>query len=359
MAWSFPIGHLLGSQVRVHITFFLLLAWVAAAELSEGSAAAAIESVLFVLALFACVVAHEFGHAIMARRFGIRTPDITLLPIGGLARLERIPEDPRQEIEVALAGPAVNVVIWAALTLVLGIGPSMSPLETVSTMEQGFLARLAAINLLLAVFNMIPAFPMDGGRVLRAALATVMDRPRATHLAAQAGQAIALALGFLGLTFGNPFLLLIAVFVFLAASAEDSEVSLRARAHDVPTRSAMITSFEALDPDDTLEAAASALLRTTQSEFPVVDGEGRLTGFLTRTAIVGGANRNELSASVSSAMVGSIPSVQLDTPLDRALDGLRNSDVPAVAVTDRGGLFLGYVTREHLGEWMAISSGGK
>jgi Zn-dependent protease len=176
MSWSFSIGTVLGSELRVHATFLLLLAWIGTAAFASGGPIAAMVNVAFVVALFACVVAHEFGHALMARRFGVRTPDITLLPIGGMARLEKIPEAPAQEIAVALAGPAVNIVIWAGLTLLFGAGDSLSTLGAIDDTGEGFVARLAAINLFLAVFNMIPAFPMDGGRVLRAALATRMDR---------------------------------------------------------------------------------------------------------------------------------------------------------------------------------------
>lgn len=227
MTWTFPLGRLFGSDVRVHATFFLLLAWIAAGAWIVGGPAAAAGNLLFVLALFACVLAHEFGHALMARRFGIATPDITLLPIGGLARLERMPDKPRQEIAVALAGPAVNVVIWAVLTLILGAKTEISGLLALQDPAQGFLGRLAAINLFLVIFNMIPAFPMDGGRVLRAVLALAMPRVAATRIAATAGQVLAFLFGFLGLTIGNPILVLIAIFVFLAAAAESGDVALR------------------------------------------------------------------------------------------------------------------------------------
>ena len=166
MSWSFPIGRLFGSELRVHATFFLLLVWIGTVSWMAEGTLAAIMSLLFIIALFACVVAHEFGHALMARRFGIRTPDITLLPIGGMARLERMPEEPRQEIAVAIAGPAVNVAIWALLTVFLGARTDMSTLQTLDDPAAGFLARLATVNLLLVLFNLIPAFPMDGGRVL-------------------------------------------------------------------------------------------------------------------------------------------------------------------------------------------------
>ncbi len=352
MTWSFPIGRLLGSELRVHATFFLLLAWIGAAAWMSSGLSAAIVNVGFILALFACVVAHEFGHALMARRYGIKTPDITLLPIGGMARLEKMPDEPGQEIAVALAGPAVNVVIWAVITLALGAQSGLGALQSLDDPAEGFLPRLAAVNLFLAVFNLIPAFPMDGGRVLRAVLATRLDRVRATRAAALAGQAIAFLFGFWGLTAGNPLLLLIAVFVFMAAAAESSDVALHASARGVPARDAMITNFETLLPDDTLEAAARSLVRTTQAEFPVVGSDGRLRGILTRSAIASGLQQGGAPQRVSAVMVSDVLQIRLEEPLEAALDGLAKPGAVAVAVTDRHGAFLGYITRENIAEWM-------
>ena len=318
---------------------------------------AALVNVAFILALFACVVAHEFGHALMARRFGVRTPDITLLPIGGMARLERIPEDPGQEIAVALAGPAVNVAIWAVLSLFLGVSADITALVAIDDTGQGFLERLAAINLFLVLFNMIPAFPMDGGRVLRALLATRMDRVRATRIAAYAGQGIAFLFGFLGLTTGNPLLMLIAVFVFLAAMAESSDVALHDLAKGYLARDAIITSYEPLGPDDPMQSAEAALLRTTQAEFPVLDAQRQLVGVLTKAAIVADAQDRDAKKRVSDAMTTDIATVPLSAPLEDVLDLLQQAETAFVAVTDRSGHFVGYITRENIGEWMVLNQG--
>jgi stage IV sporulation protein FB len=356
MSWSFPIGRLFGSDVRVHATFFLRLAWIAAAAWIEGGATSAAATLGFVLALFACVLAHEFGHALMARRYGIATPDITLLPIGGLARLERMPERPGQEIAVALAGPAVNVAIWVILTLVLGAETTVTGLTGIEDPAQGFLARLASVNLFLVLFNLIPAFPMDGGRVLRAALSLVLPRVTATRVAATAGQVLAFVFGFLGLTTGNPVLVLIGVFVFLAATAESGDVALRETARNLSARDAMITAFETLAPGDSMDAAAAALIRTTQGEFPVIDpADGRLIGFVTRGAILGAFAGDGARIPVGGA-VQPVPSVRLTAPLTDVFDALSDGGRPAVAVTDRAGVFLGYVTRENIGELMVIRS---
>jgi stage IV sporulation protein FB len=351
VGWSFPIGRLLGSELRVHATFFLLLAWIGAAAWVADGPAAALWNVAFVLTLFACVVAHEYGHALAARRYGIATPDITLLPIGGLARLERMPEDPLQEIVVALAGPAVNVVI--ALVLILfGANPGAG--AGVEDAGAGFLDRLAAVNLFLVGFNLIPAFPMDGGRVLRALLASRMDRARATRIAALAGQMVAFGFAVLGLLSGNLILVLIAVFIWFAAQGESADTALREAARGLYARDAMITAFETLAPDDTLDAAATALIRTTQHEFPVLDAGGQLAGFLTRAALLRALAEGSRAAPVSGVMADGIPQVGLAARLEAAMDAMNRAQAPAVAVIDARGHLLGYITPENLGELMLV-----
>lgn len=354
MVWSFPIGRLFGSELRVHATFFLLLAWIGAVAWLDGGPVAAAVNLLFVLALFACVVAHEFGHALMARRYGVTTPDITLLPIGGLARLDRIPEKPAQEIAVAVAGPAVNVVIWAVLVL-LGAETDLQRLVEIEDPAAGFWGRLAAVNLFLVLFNLIPAFPMDGGRVFRAVLSMGMGRVAATRAAARGGQLLAFLFGFLGLTSGNPVLVLIAIFVFIAAGAESADVSLRDMARHLRARDAMITQFETLQPSDTLQVASNAVIRTTQHEFPVVDAGGSLRGVLTRNALFAALAEGSAMRAVAEAMTGGIPTVPLAAPLDAALDALQDSGAPAVAVTEPSGRMVGYITKENIGELMVIS----
>lgn len=352
MSWSFPIGRFLGSELRVHGTFFLLLLWIGLSAYMTDGPAAAIENTLFVVALFACVVAHEYGHALVARRYGIRTPDITLLPIGGMARLERLPEKPAREIAVALAGPAVNVVIWAVLTVITGVQIGLDPLANIDDAGSGFIARLAAVNLFLALFNLLPAFPMDGGRVLRAILSTRLSRVRATRVAAGAGQIMAFLFGLAGLTTGNPILLLIAVFIFMAAAAESSDVALRSAARSLMARDAMITQYESLAPGDSLQAAANALIRTTQHEFPVIGVAGEPMGVLTRSGLFQAMSGDTPHGVVSDIMATPLPAVPLTARLDKALDALTG---PAVAVVSPTGQMLGYITRENIGELMVVS----
>ena len=227
MKWSWKIGKLAGIDLNIHVTFLLLLGWVALSHWSAGKTLDAVVSgVGFILALFACVILHELGHALAARRFGIATRDITLLPIGGVARLERMPEEPRQELWVALAGPAVNVVIAAAIYVWLTLTNGWVPLSQLSVASGPFLERIMVANVWLVVFNLIPAFPMDGGRVLRALLASRMEYLKATQIAAGLGQGLAFVFGFIGL-FTNPFLLFIALFVWIGAAQEASAVQMK------------------------------------------------------------------------------------------------------------------------------------
>jgi len=354
MSWSFPIGRLFGSELRVHVTFFLLLAWVGYAAYVQAGPQAALVNIAFVLCLFACVIAHEYGHALTARRYGIATPDITLLPIGGLARLERMPENPRHEIVVALAGPAVNIVIWAVLALFFGAHLSPDLLTGGEITASSFFAAIAMINLILALFNLIPAFPMDGGRVLRALLSMRMDRVRATRAAAHAGQFVALLLGFWGLSGGNPVLVLIAVFVFVAANAESNDVAMRAVARRVLAREAMITAYESLLPSDSVDAAGAALIRTTQHEFPVLDQAGALLGFVTRNAIFAARHEDGPNPhSVAEIMQSEIPRVGLMAGLEKVLEAL-GKGAPAVAICAKDGQMIGYITRENIGEFMVL-----
>lgn len=255
MKWSWRLGEFAGIGVYVHATFLLMIGWVAMSHWIQGqSLAATLIGVGFILAIFACVVLHEFGHALAAKRYGIQTRDITLLPIGGVARLERMPEEPLHELWVALAGPAVNGVIAVSLYLWLYATASLEPFSKLSLTDGPFIQRILLVNVSLVLFNMLPAFPMDGGRVLRALLATRMEYTRATHIAANIGQAMALLFGFLGF-FTNPFLLFIALFVWIGAGQEASMTQLKSALGGIPIGRAMITDYRTLSPGDSLGRA--------------------------------------------------------------------------------------------------------
>jgi len=354
MTWSIPIGTVGGTVIRIHVTFLLLLLWIAWAHYAQGGAQAALQGVVFVVLVFTCVVLHEFGHVYAARRYGIRTPDITLLPIGGVARLANIPERPSEELVIAIAGPLVNVVIAALLYLILGGLPSFAGTE-LQNPGVDLLARLASVNLFLFLFNLIPAFPMDGGRVLRALLGYRLGFARATQIAASVGQGVAFLLGLLGL-FGNPLLLFIALFVYLGAAAEAHAVQMRQVARGMLVGDAMITEFERLSPNSRVEDAVQELIRTTQHEFPVVDGAGRLRGVLTRDAMIHALQERGADTPVLDIMTRDIPLVQPRQSLDEALRLLQEKGLPAVGVADAEGRFVGFITLENIGEIMMVNS---
>ncbi|MGH9582643.1 MAG: site-2 protease family protein [Bryobacteraceae bacterium] len=301
MRWSWKIGRFFGIDLYIHATFWLLILWVVIAHWIAGHNSRAIASgVLFILVLFACVVAHEFGHALTARHYGIATKDIVLLPIGGVSRFERLPDDPWQEFCVAIAGPIVNVAIAAGIYLALFLTGGFKPVTALSIAGGPFLERMLAANVLLAVFNLIPAFPMDGGRILRALLATRMDHRRATQTAAAVGQGLALVFGLVGLFF-DPFLLFIAFFVWIGAAHEARSVEIREVFFGIPIRAAMQTHFKTLQTSDTLGDAIKATLDGSQHDFPVMWGD-RIMGILTRASLLSGLSQNGADRLVTEAM---------------------------------------------------------
>jgi stage IV sporulation protein FB len=353
MSWSLNIGTISGTAVRVHVTFLLFLGWIFAASWIVGGPETAWQGLVFLVLLFACVLAHEFGHIFTARAFGVSTPDVTLLPIGGVARLERIPEEPYEEFFIAIAGPLVNVAIAIALILVAGANVSMSHLYAVESPDASMVDRLAAVNLFLAVFNMIPAFPMDGGRVLRALLASRMGYVRATEIAAFIGQGVAFALGFIGLL-SNPMLIFIAIFVYLAASSEAHMVAIRAMARGVPVSAAMMTQFATLTPEAHVEDAVQTLLRTSQTDFPVVDAAGKPVGVLGRSDLIRALNQLGPAARVADAMTTDVPTIGQRRCLDEAFRLLQERSAPAVAVVNDSGRLVGLVTSETIGEMLML-----
>jgi len=353
MSWSLNIGSIAGTAVRIHVTFLLLLAWIFAVNYISGGPQAAWSGLVFIVLLFLCVLLHEFGHIFTARAFGIKTPEVILLPIGGVSRLERIPEKPSEEFLVTVAGPIVNVVIALVLILLGGANLSAEHLSAVENANAGMIDRLAVVNLFLAVFNLIPAFPMDGGRVLRALLATRLGYVRATEIAAMIGQWVAFVLGFLGL-FGNPILIFIAIFVYLAAASEAHLVAIRAVSRGVPVTAAMLTQFATLTPDEHVDAAVQTLLRTSQGEFPVVDTNNRPLGVLARNDLIRALRERGAEARVAEAMTQGIPTVSNRACLDEAFRLLQEKSAPAAGVVDGTGRLIGLVTSETIGEMLML-----
>ena len=355
MRWSLNVGSIAGTAIRIHITFLLFLVWLGLVYYRQGGAEAARQGTIFIVLIFLCVLLHELGHVFAARRYGVRTRDVTLWPFGGIASMERMPDKPSEELIVAVAGPAVNVAIAAVLIALLW--PHLDP-ENLAKLEDpgvSLAVKVAGANIMLVLFNMIPAFPMDGGRVLRALLAMRMGNARATELAATIGQGFAVLFGILGILY-NPMLIIIAAFIFLAASGEATQAQLRAVAQGTLVSDAMITAFETLPTSATVNDAADALIRTTQTEFPIVDGTGRLRGVLTRDAMIRALKARGPDAPVLEAMEADIPTVPANAKLDTALRALTEKGYPALGVTDAAGKLVGLLTVQNLGEMMMVHS---
>ena len=355
MKWSWTIGRVAGIELRIHATFLLLLAWLALVDYrATGTTAGAALGLLFTLALFASVLLHELGHALAGRRVGVPTRDITLLPIGGVARLEYIPEKPRQELGIALAGPAVTLLIVLVLWLALRLAgqPVMVTRDVIARGNAGaFFAQLMWLNVTLLVFNLLPAFPMDGGRVLRALLALRTDYLRATELAARVGRVFALLFAIVGL-FYNPFLVLIALFIWVSAAAESNALQERSILSGVRVDRLMIRDVRTLAPNDTLNVALRHVLSGFQHDFPVVEGD-KVVGVLTRSTLLTGLAERGAESPVSASMETSFRTASADELVSAALDRLRECRCPTLPVLG-GGRLYGLLTSENVAEFVLI-----
>lgn len=372
MRWSWKIGEVAGIGLYVHASFWLLIAFVLLLNWSGGNGLlAALYGGAFVLVIFGCIILHELGHALTARRFGIRTRDITLLPIGGLARLERMPEDPIQELWVALAGPAVNIAIAALLYSVVVFSGGGIRAGQFFSLDGGFLADLMIVNLWLVAFNMIPAFPMDGGRVLRALLATQLDMVRATKISARVGQGFAFALGvgcLMGLAgvfslaglfrlnglFSDPFLILIAVFVWTGAKQEAASSGMHVSIGNIPVQHVMLRDFHTLRPDDTLGDAINHVLSGWREDFPVVFGD-HVLGMLTREDMTRSLAQGGPETRVRDSMRRDIPPIGPHLKLERALVTVRECNCRSLPVEHEGRL-VGLFTLDNVGNFLSIHS---
>jgi len=355
MRWSWKIGRIAGIDLRVHATFLILLAWAALVSYqASGTTTGAVRGVLFVLALFVSVVLHELGHALTARRYGVPTKDITLLPIGGVARLEYMPKDPRQELRVALAGPAVTLAIVLVLYGALKLsGYPLTQAEDVLSSRGSFISQLMWANVSLFLFNLLPAFPMDGGRVLRATLALRMDYVRATEVAARVGKAFALLFAIVGL-FYNPFLVFIALFVWLGAAGEATDAQQRSSLEGVSVERVMIRDVHTLTPHDSLDVALDHVLAGFQQDFPVVDGD-RVVGVLTRAKLLEALAKRGRHALVGETMETAFRTVEPTEPMDRALRRLQESRCHSLPVVSDHRLD-GVLTLDNVGEFVMIET---
>lgn len=349
------LGKIAGIELHVHWTFGLLIVGVFAFYLFSGhTVGESLFGLSLILALFVCVVLHEFGHALVARHFDVPTRDITLYPIGGVARLQQIPEEPKKELLISIAGPAVNVVIAGVLFAVIVLSGRLPSLQTMTEPVGHFLAKLMWFNVVIVGFNLLPAFPMDGGRVLRAVLASQMDYVQATQIAARVGQGMAILFGFLGFLAFNPILLFIALFVYLGAQQEAHMTMTRLVIEGVPVRQVMMTRYETLSPDDTLNDVAKKLLAGSEHDFPVIE-DAHVVGLLTRKQLVAALAEQGLGALVRDVMQTSCPTIEDAAMLDAAFQRMQEAECPLAPVVHDGQL-VGLLTLENVGEWMMIAS---
>ena len=359
VSWAPRICSLFGIEFRIHVTFLVLLVFLWFAHwLPERSLEAAMTGVAFFLLIFTCVVLHELGHALAARQFGIQTRDITLLPIGGVARLERMPEKPLQELWVAFAGPLVNVVIAAILFAALSLTGHWEPVSALTVTKGNLAERLFAANVSLVIFNLLPAFPMDGGRVLRAFLAIRMPYVRATRIAARIGQGMALLFGLVGVLQPQPMLVLIAFFVWAGAEQEASAVEMKSTFAGVPVRDAMLTQFQALSPTETLGGVARLLLAGTQKDFPVVDADGQVIGILTHAKFFEALAEHGDDAPVTVSMTEAFDTADVTEPMEIVFSRARPENCNTVPVL-RDGVVVGMLTAENIGEFILIDAARK
>ena len=335
--WAFRIGRLAGIDVYVHATLLALLVWlgVSQARGARGAADGAAAVGLMVV-VFGVIVLHELGHALAARRYGIGTTDITLYPIGGVGTLERLPERPAQELVVALAGPAVNVALALVALVLLVALDGLGDLSAARVVGGPMLARFLWLNAGLAAFNLLPAFPMDGGRVFRAILSRRLGRVRATEWAVRVGRVVAVLFVALGL-FGDPVLLLIALFVWMSANREIVDVRAHAALDGVTVAQATMTDVRVLSAEEPVESAVAWALAGAQDDFPVVEG-GRLVGMVSRRELL-----ESHDASVGQAMHRDVEPAEVDEPLLAALARVAALGVGALPVT-RHGRLVGVLT---------------
>lgn len=351
MRWSFTVGRIFGITFRIHVTFLLLVVFIFYSAAVQSGIERGLLAVLFICAVFACVLIHEIGHSLIARRFGKKVKSITLLPIGGVATIEEMPEKPSQEIAMAIVGPFINLAIAGLLYVVIGHWSGIGMPNLYPESAQELFAGLIGVNIMLAIFNMIPAFPMDGGRVLRGILALGMDYVRATSTAVFVGQAVSMLFIFYGIFF-NWWLALIGFFIYVGAGGEKQHVMLRSVLQHVTAEDAMATEFQSVRPDETLSQAVEHVYHGCQDDFPVVE-DGRVVGVLTRNRLLSSIHEMGMDTKVSDVMERDFVPVSPHMPLDKVYQQLLSPGKVAAVVID-GQQLKGLICHNSLARHLAI-----
>lgn len=364
MGSSFRIFSIRGIDIRVHLTFPLILIWGAIqfGPLSGGGFSGAVFGVVVTALLFVIVILHELGHSFAAQYYGVPVKRIVLLPIGGVAELARIPEDPRQEFVIAIAGPLVNFAL-AILMLIAGFLFQLGTgLESPQALIDGLLSLgmgsifsyVFSANLFLGLFNLLPAFPMDGGRVLRALLATRLEYARATAIAVTIGQSLAWLLGLWGFLGGGFFLILVAIFIYMGAGQEGRLVQLRSVLRGLTIAQAYSRQARTIAPDSTLQEAVELTLSTFQSDFPVCDGE-QLVGLLPYNRLVEALQKFGATKPIREVMMADITPVHPNEESFKVQQRLQQENLGALPVVEDG-RFLGLVTSRDINQLYRLLS---
>jgi Zn-dependent protease/CBS domain-containing protein len=347
IAGSVGLFRIFGVPVRLHFTFVLLLIFLL--FIGTGARQSGASTALYIVALFGSVLLHELGHAVVAKRYGIRTIEIVMFPIGGLARLDRSPRA-AEEFWIALAGPAVNFVIAGAIAGWFLLRGGIAPLsELLVPTDINLAQRIGVGNMILGLFNLLPAYPMDGGRVLRSLLARRRGEDEATRLTAATGQVLAILMGLLGLLGGNFILVFVAMFVYLGAAQDGALARGRILSSGYYVRDAMITDFRTLPHGATIREAGDLLLSTSQQDFPVIHG-GEVVGLLTRSALI----RAMLAQGPDAYVAGVMDRDFVRVPPDADLSEAFTKAAGACALVMDGGALLGLLTAENYSEFLML-----
>jgi len=348
MKWSFQVGKVFGIPIRVHLTFFLLLIFIGFYGSRLQGARSGLYGILSVILIFLCVIIHEMAHSLVARSYGVKVKDIVLLPIGGVSEMEELPQKPKQEILVALAGPATSIVLALIFYFAfLFFTPGVRSFK-ISIFQGSLFLNLFFINLILAIFNLLPAFPMDGGRVLRGILGLKLDLLKATKIAVGIGEFFAIFLFFFGLFF-NPWLALIAIFIYLGAEGEKRATELKVVIADVPVRAAMLIDVEAITPDITLGEVLEKICHGLQQDFPIIEGK-KVLGLLSREKIFSALHKHSKDTRVREIMSPELISTSEDAPLSEVFKRMTSEKLSVLPVM-KGELFKGLISMEQIGKY--------
>ena len=359
MKYSLTLGRPFGIRVSVHWTFLLIIAYVIFVAVQQGMDLTHILfSVLLVLTVFLCVVFHELSHSLTARRFGISTKSITLLPIGGVADLEKMPEEPRQELAVSIAGPLLNLVIGLLLFIILSFTGQLdihpSDLRTID--ESNFLVILMSANIMLAIFNLIPAFPMDGGRVFRSLLAMRLSRDQATMVAMNIGKMFAVGIAILGI-YTNPFLIFIAIFIYIGAQREYEVVKYTSALSGYSVENVLMHEYTPIHPNDPIKRAVDILLNTQEQRFIVAE-ENKVRGILTRNDIIQGLTEHSEETAVQHIMNPEVTVFYSGQPLEEVYEKMRHQQITMAPVVKEN-YVEGIIDMDNIHEFIMVRTARK